>query len=122
MASIDIPHSQVPAPASLAETARTREFEVMTDRYTNAEWAAQIAETQKKVVVTKEKHSAPAIGSREFAETIDHTLLKLDATASQVDSLCSEARTEGFKVSRFQLHYFSNMSSMFGLLGIPILL
>jgi hypothetical protein len=76
------------------------EVEVMTDRYTNAEWAKQIAATQKNVVVDKaKKYRAPAAGSKELAETIDHTVLKLDATKAQIDALCSEARTEGFKVS-----------------------
>jgi len=75
------------------------ELDTMTDRYTNAEWAAQIAETQKKVVVRQDKAwPVPAAGSREFAQTIDHTLLKLDATAAQIDALCAEARQEGFKV------------------------
>jgi len=97
MASIDPPPPQDSKSQHLS-SPETTDFEIMTDRYTNAEWAAQIAETQKKVVVTKEKHAAPVVGSREFAETIDHTLLKLDATTAQIDSLCSEARTEGFKV------------------------
>ncbi|OCK95727.1 aldolase [Cenococcum geophilum 1.58] len=69
----------------------------MTDRYTNAEWAAQIAETQKAVVRQDKAWPVPAAGSREFAQTIDHTLLKLDATAAQIDALCAEARQEGFK-------------------------
>lgn len=76
--------------------------EIMTDRYTNEEWAAQIEETQRKVKVEEGKartYEAPAIASTEFAKTIDHTLLKLDATAAQIDALCSEARTENFKVS-----------------------
>lgn len=84
--------------------------EVMTDRYTNREWAEQIAETQKKVFALVEKareegrkYDVPRIGSGEFARTIDHTLLKLDATGSQIDALCSEARTEGFKVSHVNL-------------------
>jgi deoxyribose-phosphate aldolase len=33
-----------------------------------------------------------------MAKTVDHTVLKLDATSAQIDSLCSEARTEDFKV------------------------
>ena len=35
---------------------------------------------------------------RELAKTVDHTALKLDATSPVIDGLCSEARTEGFKV------------------------
>ncbi|KAF2202226.1 aldolase [Delitschia confertaspora ATCC 74209] len=92
---------------------------MMTDRYTNEEWAAQIAETQKKVVVNKDVvHPRPAIGSREFAETIDHTLLKLDATPSQIDALCSEARTEGFKSVCVRLPYVSRCVS--NLKGSPV--
>jgi deoxyribose-phosphate aldolase len=75
---------------------------IMTDRYTNQEWKKQIEETQRKVKVEDgKKYEAPGIGSKEFAETIDHTLLKLDATAAQIDALCAEARTEGFKVGAF---------------------
>lgn len=33
-----------------------------------------------------------------FAQTIDHTLLKPDATAEQIDRLCEEAKRFGFKV------------------------
>ncbi|ORY19746.1 hypothetical protein BCR34DRAFT_551615 [Clohesyomyces aquaticus] len=82
------------------------DIELMTDRYTNQEWAVQIAETQKKVrVEEKEKYEAPVVGSPAFAETIDHTILKLDATASQIDALCSEARTEGFKSVCVRLNF-----------------
>lgn len=82
------------------------EVQIMTDRYTNQEWARQIRETQKKVVVNEgeqgaRRYEAPAVGSKEFAETIDHTLLKLDATTKQIDALCAEARTEAFKVRYF---------------------
>ena len=44
---------------------------------------------------------APGIASPTslgFAQTIDHTLLKPDATEAQVDGLCDEARRFGFKV------------------------
>lgn len=44
---------------------------------------------------------APGITSPSspgFAQTIDHTLLKPDATASQIDALCDEAKKYGFKV------------------------
>ncbi|KAF1951717.1 aldolase, partial [Byssothecium circinans] len=79
----------------------------MTDRYTNEEWAKQIAETQRRVLKeVKErgkeggkgwKYDVPKAGSREFAKTVDHTVLKLDVRKEGVDALCSEARTEGFK-------------------------
>ena len=35
---------------------------------------------------------------KKLAKTVDHTVLKLDATSTQIDTLCSEARTEEFKV------------------------
>lgn len=80
--------------------------QVMTGRFTNAEWADQIAETTRGVLAEvgktekegRRKYEVPKVGEREFAKTIDHTLLKLDATAGQIDGLCAEARTERFKV------------------------
>ncbi|KAF2789077.1 aldolase, partial [Melanomma pulvis-pyrius CBS 109.77] len=88
------------------------DIETMTDRYTNEEWAGQIAETQKRVQVDKaRKHEAPAVGSKELAETIDHTVLKLDATGAQIDALCSEARTEGFKSVCVRVNYVSRCVS-----------
>lgn len=80
------------------------QIEVMTDRYTNEEWAKQIAETQRKVLREVEegaedwRYEVPRTGSREFAKTVDHTVLKLDAKEGMIAALCSEARTEGFKV------------------------
>jgi deoxyribose-phosphate aldolase len=38
---------------------------------------------------------------KELAKTVDHTVLKLDATTTVIDGLCSEARTENFKVCLF---------------------
>jgi hypothetical protein len=80
--------------------------EIMTGRFTNAEWAEQIEETTRGVLSEvgkaekegRRKYEVPKVGELEFAKTIDHTLLKLDATAGQIDGLCAEARTEGFKV------------------------
>jgi deoxyribose-phosphate aldolase len=87
--------------------------EMMTDRYTNEEWAAQIQETEK--VVMKEVDSGERANKvyegpkmrdgkealKQLALTVDHTVLKLDATSVAIDGLCSEARTEEFKVSFF---------------------
>jgi len=44
--------------------------------------------------------------ARLLAQTIDHTLLKLDATEQQVKVLCEEARRWGFKVRFFRLLVF----------------
>ena len=83
---------------------------MMTDRYTNEEWAAQIKETQWAVLKEVESgerarkfYEGPRMRDgkealKQLALTVDHTVLKLDATTSAIDGLCSEARTEGFKV------------------------
>ncbi|KAH9868675.1 hypothetical protein J1614_007747 [Plenodomus biglobosus] len=83
--------------------------EVMTDRYTNEEWDAQIKETVKCVMdeVGSGRRAAKVYPGprmrngeealRELSKTIDHTVLKLDATSTVIDGLCSEARTEAFK-------------------------
>ncbi|KAF2709641.1 aldolase [Pleomassaria siparia CBS 279.74] len=87
-------------------------IETMTDRYTNAEWDEQIKETQKKVKGDpSRKYKAPDPGSKELAETVDHTVLKLDATSAQIDALCSEARTEGFKSVCVRLNHVSRCVS-----------
>jgi hypothetical protein len=86
----------------------------MTTRYTDAEWARFIGEVERDVgasMVSGEGwkrakgevfYAVPKLGSPEFAKTIDHTLLKLEARGVQMDALCSEARVEGFAV-RFPL-------------------
>lgn len=85
-------------------------IEMMTDRYMNEEWAAQIQETEKCVMKEVESgerarkfYDGPKMRNgkealRQLALTVDHTVLKLDATRKNIDDLCSEARTEGFKV------------------------
>lgn len=72
----------------------------MTTRYTNAEWTSIIAETEQKVLssVSEEPRPCPPIDSRDFARTIDHTLLKIETTRIQIDALCAEARVAGFAV------------------------
>ncbi|KAF2132173.1 aldolase [Dothidotthia symphoricarpi CBS 119687] len=94
-------------------------IEVMTDRYTNAEWAAQIEETQKavlKAVEARKVYQGPQMRNgqealKELAKTIDHTVLKLDTTQSAVDGLCSEARTEDFKSVCVRLNWVSRCIS-----------
>lgn len=83
------------------------EVEVMTGRYTNEEWAAQISETQRNVLAEVSerrseggkgwKYAAPGPASPELAKTVDHTVLKLDAKEAQIDALCAEARVDNFK-------------------------
>jgi len=69
-----------------------------TTRYTDEEWAKFIAEVEKTIVVTSEPYLCPDVGGPALAETIDHTLLKLEARAVQFDDLCAEARVNGFAV------------------------
>lgn len=83
--------------------------EMMTDRYTNEEWDAQIKETIRNVMSEVESgvrgskvYPGPRMRNgeealRELSKTIDHTVLKLDATSKSIDGLCSEARTDQFK-------------------------
>jgi deoxyribose-phosphate aldolase len=92
---------------------------IMTDRYTDKEWAAQIEETERAVMKEvnsgaraskvyegpKMKNGKEAL--KQLALTVDHTILKLDANSVAIDGLCSEARTEGFKVPLpFYFHDF----------------
>jgi deoxyribose-phosphate aldolase len=103
-------------------------IEIMTDRYTNEEWAAQIKETERAVMNEvdsgrraskvyegpKMKNGKEAL--KQLALTIDHTVLKLDANAKVIDDLCSEARTEEFKVcepARRRIHMLPFLNSDF---------
>jgi deoxyribose-phosphate aldolase len=70
----------------------------MTTRYTNEEWATFIIQVEKDVEVPDVDYPTPRLGSKAFAKTIDHTLLKLDAKQPQFDAVCSEARVDGFAV------------------------
>lgn len=88
--------------------AELGDVEIMTDRYTNQEWADLIKETQRKVLREVEqrgkeggsgwKYEVPDVVDGGLAKTMDHTVLKLDAKEAAIDSLCAEARVEGFKV------------------------
>ncbi|KAL6712479.1 hypothetical protein ACN47E_000356 [Coniothyrium glycines] len=85
------------------------DVEIMTDRYTNEEWNALIQETVKNVMEevdsgerAKKLYDGPRMRNgvealKKLAKTVDHTVLKLDATSKAIDGLCSEARTEDFK-------------------------
>lgn len=70
----------------------------MTTRYTDQEWDYIIADVERRTHVTDQAQPGPAVGTADFAKTIDHTLLKLDATSKQIDDLCAEARVAGFAV------------------------
>ena len=72
----------------------------MTTRYTDDEWETIIDQAERNLPSTPVEYKAPNLGSEEFAKTIDHTILKLDATKEQVDAICEEARRFNFKVHR----------------------
>ncbi|KAF2150096.1 deoxyribose-phosphate aldolase [Myriangium duriaei CBS 260.36] len=64
---------------------------------TDAQWATKIASAQRAIlssVPTTSSHTIPARDA--IAQTIDHTLLKTDATGEQIDTLCAEAQQYGF--------------------------
>lgn len=81
------------------------------DPTTNEEWAQVISEAQQYIDQAK-KADDPLLSSSksqddtnikiteaELARTIDHTLLKLDATPDQITQLCKEAKYYNFAVS-----------------------
>ena len=67
--------------------------------YTFEDWVTLFKQTERELPATQAVDKTPAIESATFAKWIDHTLLKLDATAVQIDSLCKEAISHGFKVT-----------------------
>lgn len=62
------------------------------------EWVVLIREVEGKVQEVVREGRTYEVPSSGVAGTIDHTLLKLDATEEQVTMLCEEARREGFAV------------------------
>ena len=76
-----------------------------TTRYTQEEWLAVFDQVEQdlnnKPPSIPSRYEAPGVGTSAFAKTIDHTLLKLEATGGQVDSLCEEARRFDFQVCFF---------------------
>ena len=70
----------------------------MTGRNTTQEWLAAMEQAEKSIPSTFPQYKAPGLGSEEFSQSIDHTLLKLEATHLQIDELCEEAKKHNFKV------------------------
>jgi len=75
----------------------------MSER-SDSEWHAFIGQKQRQVL-SEPNCSQPgplsyifSPGDPLFPSTIDHTLLKQEATPSQVDALCDDALKYGFKV------------------------
>ena len=75
----------------------------MTTRYTQDEWLAIFDTAERNLSDARVDYKAPSVGTAAFAKTIDHTLLKLEATEKQVDTLCEEAIRHNFKVCYFLL-------------------
>ena len=73
----------------------------MTTRYTQDEWLAIFDHAGQNLSSVPIEYKAPSVGTATFAKTIDHTLLKLEATGEQVDALCKEAKRHNFKVCHF---------------------
>ncbi|KAF2146231.1 uncharacterized protein K452DRAFT_324236 [Aplosporella prunicola CBS 121167] len=97
-----------------------------TSRYTNAEWEALTLQTQRAIAgaETKQQQHNGSNGSNgadvgvdapldmaALAKTIDHTLLKLEATLPQIDGLCDEARRERFATVCVRLQHVARAIS-----------
>ena len=52
-----------------------------------------------------ERNEALELDANAVAGSIDHTLLKLDATSAQIDDLCQEAKRFNFKVRQDTFQY-----------------
>lgn len=69
----------------------------MSLNLTNAEWQEIISQAQKSIQSSDINDTSIASQfSGQISRCIDHTLLKLDATESQIDALCQEALAENF--------------------------
>lgn len=64
-------------------------------------WSTIFDQTEKELSSSPIQYEAPSVGTEVFAKTIDHTLLKLEATGEQVDNLCEEAKRFNFKARGF---------------------
>ena len=62
-------------------------------------WLDIIEQAEQGLPSTFTKYKVPEFGTQGFAKSIDHTLLKLEATKSQIDRLCEEAKKHDFKVT-----------------------
>ncbi|OJD37326.1 deoxyribose-phosphate aldolase [Diplodia corticola] len=65
---------------------------------TDADWHKLAEETQSKLVIDQSsgKEAVSKLTLESLAKTVDHTLLKLDATDAQIDALCEEAKKDKF--------------------------
>jgi len=65
---------------------------------TQDEWLRIIDKAQQDLSSVPPEYSVSQLTTGAVAETIDHTLLKPEASHTQVDALCDEAKQFGFKV------------------------
>lgn len=71
----------------------------MTTRFTNEEWDELIRDEQAHVSLPQEQPESLSLRTAEdIAKLIDHTLLKVEATPEQIDTLCAQAREHAFRV------------------------
>ena len=70
----------------------------MTTSFTDAEWRTVIVEAEQDLPSSFPNYKSLKPGTRDFAKSIDHTLLKNEATKEQIDELCEEARKYDFQV------------------------
>ncbi|KAK2743438.1 hypothetical protein FQN57_004903 [Myotisia sp. PD_48] len=73
---------------------------------TTSEWIAKVART-REVYARANPPKSPVIKPADFAQIIDHTLLSLSATESDIDTLCAEAREAGFATVCVRPNYVS---------------
>ncbi|KAI4142481.1 MAG: hypothetical protein LQ340_007329, partial [Diploschistes diacapsis] len=75
--------------------------------YSEEKWEATVNDAYNNLPAEYPTYPCPDPGSTDFAQLIDHTLLKLDATAEQIDKLCEEAREYRFKTVCVRLDWVS---------------
>jgi hypothetical protein len=74
---------------------------------TSEEWKTTIAEVAGALDTAKPTIAIPVnkLTASSLAKTIDHTLLKTDATEDQITELCKEAIQYDFAVNAISLHH-----------------
>ncbi|KAH9826596.1 DeoC/LacD family aldolase [Teratosphaeria destructans] len=107
---VRLPAWPVPQRTLARSEGEADDAEDMMTRYTDDEWASFISALDVKVEEGK-KYDRPHLGGKQFPKTIDHTLLKLDAKAVQIDEICSEALVEGFATVCVRPHFVAKAAS-----------
>ncbi len=74
----------------------------MAAQYSQEKWRAVIGQVEEELPRLSAEYNAPSLDF-DVAQSIDHTLLKVDATEEQIDSLCEEAQKFEFKVHSVRL-------------------